>query len=263
VVDYDADRLLVLVENTGGRRIDLVDKKSGVATTFLTNSNLNGIARSLTRLADGSFLVSKTTAIEKFNANKVRVTAGANPYINAPAAPCATSTTLVSGVAEISVSTGTKLIYSHAAATPNNRIGVINGQGYNVAGDCIAGVTVPTTLALPTSVLALSGSQHVLVAAGSATNTSNFVQSYVVNVTTGVIPAPVAAWTDFAYVTAPSAMIEDPSTGYVYIASARATHNSVERFTYNTTSKALTRVGPTFLQNSIYTRCISGMTIGN
>lgn len=261
IVDWDADNLLVLVENGGTRRVDKVNKKTGAVLTYLSSSVLNTQVRSLVKLADGSLYVSKGTAIEKFNANRVRVTAGTNPYVNAPAGNCATSTTMISGVDTLS---NGRLFYAHAGATPNNRVGIIASTGYVAAGDCIQGVTVTTTTSLPTAVLRVKDTEHVLVASGSSVSASNRIDSYALaSATTAVIPAPVQAYTDFSYVTAPSAMIQDQSTGLIYVANARATHNSIEAFTYDTTTKLLTRQSPSFLVNSIYTRCVSGLAIGN
>lgn len=260
LLDYDADHLLVFVENTGGRRIDLLNKKTGATQTFLTNSNLNGAARAFVRLDDGGFLISKSTAIERFNSNGNRITIGSSPYVSAPAGNCATSTVRITSVTTLPSG---KIVFVHANTSPNKKIAVISSSGYSGAGSCLAGVTIPTTTAMPTAVLREQGSSHVLVAAGSSTPSSNFIQSYLVNDSTGAISAPVAAWTDYGYVSAPSVMIQDQSTAAIYVANARSTFNSVERFTYNPTSRTLERNDPTFLKNSLYTRCIAGLAIGN
>lgn len=260
ILDHGADELLVLIENTGSRRVDRLDKKTGEIQNYLTNSNLAAVMRHLTQLADGSFLISKSSAIEKFNENKSRITSGASPFINAPAGQCATSTTLISGVTELPSGF---IAYTHASTTPKNRWGVIKSTGYASAVDCLSGITMATTTALPTALIAADGTNDVLVASGSSTSASNFIYSYQVDPTTGLISNPNPAFTDFSYISAPSAMIQDTSTGDIYVASARAYLNSIEKMSYDSTTRTLTRVSPTFIGNSIYTRCVSGMAIGN
>ena len=260
IVNYSDDELLVLVESTGGRRVDRVNKMTGARSSFLTNSFLSTQARDLTSLADGGLLISRNTAIEKFNSNRNRIMGGVTSFVVSPAAPCATATTLISGMTELP---GGNFVFAHAAATPNNRIGIIKSTGYSVAGDCMAGVTVSTTTALPTALITEKNSGHVLVAAGSATSASNFIQSFVITPATGAVTASTLAYTDFNYVTAPSRLVQDTTTNLIYVANARATHNSIEKFTYDATTRLLTRVSPTFVTNSIYTRCVAGMAIGN
>ncbi|MEK6556129.1 MAG: hypothetical protein AABZ31_12865 [Bdellovibrionota bacterium] len=92
VDEYDADHLLVLVENTTGRRIDLVKKDGSSISTFILNATaLSAVGRKLRMAVDGSgYLVSKSSAIEKFTPSKARLTQGSNPYISAPGSTCAT-----------------------------------------------------------------------------------------------------------------------------------------------------------------------------
>lgn len=259
IQDYDNDRLLVLVENTGGRRVDLVNKNDGTVSTYLVNTTALGtVLRSFAMLTDLSLLVSKSGSIEKFNSGKARVMIGANAFVNNPAGVCATSTTLISSV--VVHGTG-KIIFTHAGATPNNRIAVVSANGYSVAGDCLAGTAGPVTTALPTRAL-LHSSGKLLVAFGSTTLTSNFIYSYDFNGSTGAITNPIAAYRDGgSIVNGPSAMVENPTTGDVLVANVTSTYNTIEKFRYNA-GGTLTRVsGGTFIPSGIYTRCVADMKV--
>lgn len=258
VQEFDEDHILALVENTGGRRFELVRKDGADGQTFLTNTTaLSAVMRFFKLLTDGSILVSKSSAIEKFGANKARVTQGANPWINAPAGACATSTTLISSL-DVFPSTG-KIIYTHAAATPNNKFALISATGYAAAGDCLAASAGPTTTALPTSVIIHPGGK-TLVAYGSTTTASNLIYSYDVNDAANTIGGATSAYSDAAVVNGASAMAVDDSTGLVYVASALSTFNTIEEFQLSGATLARTRslpfAGPTF-----YTRCVSSMAI--
>ena len=258
IYDYDTTSMLVLVENTGGRRFDLVKKDGSGATSYLVNTTaLSGVMRGFTLLNDLSILVSKSTAVEKFNSGKARVMNGANPFVNAPGGSCATSTTLISS---ITTHSNGKIVYTHAAATPNNKIGVVASNGYSVVGDCLSGTAGPTTTALPTKAI-FHSSGKLLVAYGSTTLTSNFIYSYDFNATTGALSNATAVYSDNgAIVNGPSTMVEDPDTGDVFVANATSTYNTIEKF--NFVSNSLVRAsGATFIPYSAYTRCVSDMKV--
>lgn len=257
IYDYDSDNILVLIENAAGRRIDKVQKDGSGYTTFIVNATaLNAVMRSMVLLNDFSLLVSKSSAVEKFNSAKARVTQGANPYVNAPAAPCATSTTLISSVA---VHSSGKIVYTHAAATPNNRFGVISATGYAAAPDCLSGTAGPVTTALPTRALFHSGGK-LLISFGSTTAASNLIYSYDFNGTSGAVTNPVAVFNDNSVVNGPSSMAEDPDSGDVFVASVTSTFNTIERFHFS--NNLLTRAsGNTFIPYSVYTRCVADMKV--
>lgn len=261
LINLTAENLLVLIENTGGRRLDLLDINRSQVTSFLINSTaLNGIMRKALPLSDGSFLISKSTAIEKFNSAKARVTQGANPFINNPQGSCAGSATLISDMDTLD---NGKIVFAHAAATPNNRIGVISANGYVAPADCLATQAAPTTTALPTSLLKHS-SGKVLVAYGSTTGSSNLIYSYDVDATTGAISNAIEAYNDFSIINGPSAMVEDPNTGDIFMANANSAFNTVEKFYFNPNTGLLTRAtSSAFITPSIFTRCISGISIGD
>lgn len=257
IEEFDEDNLMVLVENTSGRRIDIVRKDGGSAITYLVNTTaLSAVMRSLKRLSDGSLLVSKSSAIEKFGSNKARVTQGANPWVNAPAAPCATATTLISSVNTFD---NGKILFTHAAATPNNKFGLISATGYSVAGDCLAATAGPATTALPTAAV-IHPSGKTLIAFGSTTAASNYIYSYDINPTTNSIGGAAVAFNDVSVINGPSTMTLDPETGNVYVANGINTFNTIEEFTFSSGILSRTRTTP-FAGPNIYTRCVSSMKV--
>lgn len=258
---FDANRFLVGIENTSGRRIDIIDKDGAELTTYLTNSTaLNGVLRGLSILSDSSLLVPKSTAIEKFSASRARVTQGANPFVNAPAGSCATSTTVL--VATTVLPNG-KIVFAHAGATPNNKIAVISATGYAAAGDCLSGQAAPTTTALPTAVAYHATSGKLIATFGSTTSSSNFIYTYDVNLTTGAISNPIAAYTDFSSINGPSSIAVDTLTGHIYVSNGASTFNNIEKFVLNSNG-TMSKLGSLpFVQASIYSRCISGMVVSD
>jgi hypothetical protein len=261
MADINAYQMYVAVENTGGRRIDLVNKfLYNSLSTYITNGTaLTSALKQLLLQPDGSLLVSRTTAIEKFGSSKNRVPS-ASPFITAPGSTCATSATMISSIQTLS---NGKLIFAHAAATPNNKLGLVSANGYVTTADCLSTQAAPTTTALPTAVVAHS-SGVILVGYGSTTAASNLIYSYDLDQTTNVWSNPVASYTDNTVVNGISAMVEDKSTGQVYVANGNSVYNSIEKFNFNTATDTLTRVGTTpFLPNIAANRCISSMMIGN
>lgn len=253
-------RLLVLVENAAGRRIDSINTDGTGLTTYISNATaLNAVLRHLTVLADLSILVTKATAIEKFSVGKVRVMQGANPFINAPAAPCATSTTAMTSTTVLP--TG-KIVFTHAAASPNNITGVIASTGYAVPANCNAGQAAPVATALPTASAYDETTGKLLVAYGSATTASNLIYSYDINTSSGAISNATAAWTDTSIVLGPTRMAVDDETGFVYVANGASTFNNIEKFALSS-SGVLTKVKTApFVATNVYTRCITDMEIG-
>jgi len=259
IVEYDATRILVLVENAAGRRIDLVEKDGSSVSTYVVNGTaLSAVLRKMVLLPDYSLLVSKSSAVEKFSAAKSRVTQGVNPYINAPGLGCATSTTLISDIVPLN---NGKIIYTHAAATPNNKIGLISATGYASTADCLTSVASPTTTALPTSALQHS-SGALIVTFGSTTASSNFIYGYDVNSSANIINNAVASFADMAIVNGPTSIIEDTDTGDVFVANGNANFNTIEKFYFDSSTKILSRltVQP-FIGAQIYTRCVTDMKV--
>ncbi len=253
--NYDDDFLMVLVENattTSFRRVDLIPKRGSRVPEGLTYGGgaFGGILRALHMLADGSVLTSRSGAISKFDSDFQLTTTG---FISAPTGACATSTTLMADVVELSSG---KLVFAHAAATPNNKLGLVSADGTT----CLAAQAGPVTTSLPTDLL-LHSSGNLLASYGSTTATSNLIYSYDIN-QTGNTFTPYQSYSNSAFVNGPSRMVEDTVTGDVYIANATSTYNNIEKFNYNPSTRMLTRAQNfPFIRFSGSTRCVSGMVI--
>lgn len=256
---YSGDQFLVAIENTAGRRVDILKNDGSGLTTYLTNTTaLNGILRSLVVLPDASILLAKVTAIEKFSPSRSRVLQGAVAYVNNPGGACAASNTAISSM--ITLPNG-KIVYTHAAATPNNKIGVISATGYAAGADCLAAETAPITTARPTSVAYHQPSGKLLVTYGSTTSASNSIYSYDIDLDSGAISGATLAWQDTAIVYGPSEIAVDSSTGDIFVANGASTYNNIEKFSLNSDGE-LEKVGTTaFIGTNVYTRCVSGMEI--
>ncbi|MCO5141935.1 MAG: hypothetical protein M9962_02465 [Oligoflexia bacterium] len=146
---YDSSHILVPVDGVDRvMKIDLSVGKSS-AEVFILNSNLSGNIRNLTRLVSGDILVVETSAIEKFNANGVRITSGGWPKTL-----LATSTGLekLPGEGFVLCATGTKAVRtyddsgtqiataSNGALNVNDCAAASDGRiaaAYNGAGDTV------------------------------------------------------------------------------------------------------------------------------
>ncbi|MBS1962782.1 MAG: hypothetical protein JST04_11230 [Bdellovibrionales bacterium] len=259
MIDYDDESLLVLVENAGGgRRVDRVMKDGSSDSVFISSSYVTGaIVRALIPTFDGGWLISRTGLIEKFNSARVRTpSTGVAAWVNAPAGSCATSTTLIPAVVE---SDQGNIIYAHAA-TSQNRIGMIKKTGYLAAADCITATSAPTANHFPTTMLMHSVSGKLLVAFGN--NTGGIHEIYPYTVTSTTITAGSSAYNNPSVLAGISSMAELPD-GTIAVASALSTMNTVERFSVDSSTGALTRIGTHYILPSVYTRSVSAMLVGN
>jgi hypothetical protein len=256
MADYNSTQLMVLVENTAGRRIELVKKDGSGNTTFITNATaLSGIVRDLLIAPDGGILVSKSTAVEKFSSSGARITIAGNPYINAPAGACATATTLIPHMA---IGPSDSIFMLHAAASPNNQIDIINSAGYAAGADCLGALDGPTATHYPTAILYHS-SGKMLVSYGNNVGPIHQIYSYTASSTS--LTLPVQAYNNSSVMQGPSHMVE-LANGDVLVAASASTFNSIERFSFNSTTGVMTRVGTTsFISPSVFTRSISAMVI--
>lgn len=256
IVDWDASHILVLVENASSRRVELVAKDGSSVTTWIANATaLSAQLRRMWPTHDGGLLVSKGTMIEKFNSSGSRVLNGANAFIQSPTGNCATTATLNTGMA---LGPSNVIFTIHAAASPNAQINLISANGFAIAGDCIAALDSPGANHFPTAILApVSG--RMLVAFSNATGPVHQIYSYTVTATT--IGSAVQAYNNTSVLQGISYMTVD-GDGYVYVASANSTFNTIEKFSYNSTTGILTRIGSTaFLGPNVFTRSISGMIV--
>ena len=149
------DSIYVLMENpttTTERSILKMPKADPLSyVKYYTNiTSLSTGVRDFSLDADGSFLVSLQTKIEKINSQPVRVPAGANPWVNAPLGTCAASATGMSAVAVMkpfAPAINGKIIYAHQGFTgafgaAQQRLGITSANGYFAAADCVIGVQI-------------------------------------------------------------------------------------------------------------------------
>lgn len=287
IASIDSENLYVLVENTttaGARRIERVAKAAdGNRTLFSNNTTaLSAQLRGMKLLSNGDFIISKSTAIEKITSANVRVLKGANPYVSAPAAPCATSTTLMSKVQTMS---NQFILFLHAA-TSQNRFGFVKAEGYGAAGDCTPAQAAPNTAAFPVASAYDAINSKLLVAyAGSSTATDiNSIYAYNITETASSVTVGTANKiydanlypTTYPYLLyGVSSMVLDPTENKLYVATAINTSTTIvnyaiEKFSYDPTqigvsnSSVLTRSGTTpFYDYGSDTKCIADMTIAD
>ncbi len=281
MINGDDNYIYVLVENAtaGLRRIEKVEKKANGARSLFTNNStaLSSQLRDLFKLSNGDFAVAKSNGVEYITSGNVRLGA---PYINPTAAPCNTSTTLISKV--LTLSNG-KFVFLHAAAN-QNRFGIFAATGGTTCATAQAGPLGVAGAAYPTGAFYDAANAKLIVAyAGNTTATDvNSIYAYSVDETTNAITSPQKIYDASLYpATYPhllygiSEIAYDSATGTVYIATATTTATTVvnyaiEKFTYDPSqigvdnTKVLTRSGSTpFIQYGGDTKCISKMFIAN
>lgn len=287
ITNVDSNNIYVLVENTttvGARRIEKVPKASFGSRSLFSNNitALNAILRTFRSLPNGDFLISKSSAIEKITTANVRITQGANPYINNPAAPCSASTTLIS---KLEVLNNQFIVFLHAAPG-QNRFGFVKPAGYAAAGDCTPAQSAPNASSFPVAAAYDSVHSKLIVAyAGNTTATDiNSIYVYDITETTSSVTVGTANKiydanlysTTYPYLLyGISAMVFDPETSYLYIATAINTtttisNYAIEKFYYDSSklgtanSSVLTRVGTTpFYSYGTDTKCISDMMLAD
>ncbi|MES2801437.1 MAG: hypothetical protein V4654_03010 [Bdellovibrionota bacterium] len=225
------------------------------ANATALSAGLNGMVMD----SEGSLIIGKTSAIEKVAANKTRLLAGANPWVNAPGGTCATATTGMTSVATLEpVSAGVagKVIFAHQGNTAAlNRLGLISGTGYFAAGDCLSGVQISAvthtkaanlpvnTVAFnalgtsPTSMLLIpfvSGSvtAKLIVSYSNGQTSNSAAGNYNLNhgivswdvtetsSTEGTLSNPVVLYDNPIYIFGVSAMVYDSDTQLLYVATA-------------------------------------------
>lgn len=252
MVNYSTTTILVLVENTSSRRIEEVAKDGSSYSTFLSNGTaLSAQLRSLALSADGGFLVSKGTAIEKFNSAKTRITVGANPFINAPASTCATSTTLSP---KIAVHSSGNIVMLHAAASPNNQVNYISKNGYTTTADCLSVVEGASANHYPTAVHLHSGGKLLV---GYSSNTGPVHQIYSYDLSSTAITAAAVAYNDTSVLQGISEIAAGPD-GSVLVAASAPALNTIEKFTIS--GATLSRVGTsTFIGPSVFTKSVTAI----
>ena len=112
----------------------------------------------------------------------------------------------------------------------------------------------------PTALLYHSVSGKLLAAFGNATGGIHEIYAY--PITSSTIPAGTSAYPSTGVVAGISAMAE-LNDGTVVVASALSSMNTIERFSVDTSTGVLTRVGTGYIFPSVYTRSVSSMVVGN
>jgi hypothetical protein len=266
VID-DGESLLLLTENpvnAGERRIYSVPKASPYNTAVYANDALaftatsSNVVRAMDRDSDGSILFSKSVAIEKIGSNSLRIPNGTKSWVNAPAAPCATATTLMSAIKVMpaySGANGGKILFAHQGTTAAvNRLGIISADGYTAPASCFNGyqitsvphtnapnVTGPLTFnatngVSPTAMVYIPPKDPVTTgslvvaysssAAADLNNSTNLVFAIVVwtvtetSVSAASLTNPVVLYNSFANIFGISAMAFDPDDSSLYVATA-------------------------------------------
>ncbi len=259
LADYDEQHILVLVENTASRRVELVRKDGSSYSTLFTNAGLSSVLRQMRYDSAGALLISRSTAVEKFTANGVRVTMGANAFVNAPGGACAPVVTNISSIAN---GPDGQVLMAHAftAAAANNRVVMISKTGYAAAGDCLAVLAAPTTASFPTSLLMHSSGQ-LLIGYGNNTGPVHEIHSVAVN--SAAFGTPVKAFGDLAVLQGISKMAE-LANGDVLVVAAAAAFNTIEHFSFDPSTGLLTRVkSKPFITPSIFSRSVSDILVVN
>lgn len=285
LIEADKDSLYVAVENTtnvGSRRIEKLTKQSYSSRSTFSNdtSALSAQLRAITPVSGGNMLVSKSSAIEFLTSSGIRVPKGTLPYVNAPASPCATSTTLMSKV--LTLSNGF-IVYLHAAAS-QNRFGFVKPSGYAAAGDCTVAQTAPNANSFPVAAAYDHVNSKLLIAySGTAITTDiNSIYSYDLtetstSVTVGtankIYDASLYPGTHSFLLYGVSEMVLDPADSKLYISTAINTATTVvnyniEKLSYDPSqlgvdnTKVLTKDSPKpFYSYGSDTKCISKMII--
>lgn len=280
IVDNDGSSFFALIENATTptlRRIEKVAKALDGARSLVSSNTtaLSAQLRSIFMYPNGDFIISKSTAIEYISAANARIGA---PFINATAAPCATSTTLISKLATLN---NGEIVFLHAAAG-QNRIGIFSAAGGTT---CASAQLAPNVNSYPSAAF-YDGANNILVVAyaGNATTTDlNSIYAYKINESTNTFSSPQKIYDASLYPTTypyllygVSEMAFDPQTQSVYVATAvstatTVTNYAIEKFYYDYTqlgvsnSKVLTRatsIVPYYPYGND-TKCISKMMITN
>lgn len=259
----NGDSLFILNENattTSERRVIKVPKANPLSySNYYSNPTvLSGSMVGLAIDNEGSMLIGKTTAIEKINTTPIRIPAGANPWVSAPAGSCATSTTFMSSIVAlppVSGNTTGRIIYTHQGTTAAvNRIGIVSQSGYYAAADCLTGLQISSTThtkasnlttgtvafntngTSPTSMVYIpytSGTitGKLIVSYSNGQTSNNNAGTYNLNhgiviwdisetTTTATLTNPIVLYDNVSYLFGISAMTYDPDSGYLYVATA-------------------------------------------
>lgn len=279
IAQMDTNHIYALIENTSTgavRRVEKIEKASRGVRSIVSNNvtALNAQLRSLLVNSAGDFLISKSTAVEYITSTNGRIGA---PFISASAAPCNSSTTLISKL--VSLPNG-KIVFLHAAAG-QNRFGIFNSTGGTT---CASAQAAPNANSYPTAAFYDSEHTRLIVAySGNALTTDiNSIYAYSIDESTAAITDPQKIYDASLYPSSynyllygVSEMAYDSQTKSIYIATAITASSpvvnyAIEKFSYNANqigidnNKVLVRSSSSpFYSYGNDTRCISQMMISN
>lgn len=290
IQDYDDDHLLVLIQHTTLRRLELIKKVlAGERRTYYNNTstaaphgalqtNVSDIA-----MVDDGLLIARTNAIEKLDTGKVRKAgSGTSAWVQSPGGDCSTSTVNMTSVISIPTTANTvgyNILYTHsqnASSATNNRIGIINGDtGWNGTAGCLDDQSTVAATAYPTASVYMPNYNRVVVAfAGTNAAEQNSLYTYAVDqaATSNILSDAVNGFEDPSTLYGISAMTYDESTGYLYVATGGSVATNlttgnvpykIEKFSFDPTTNKFTRVSTSaFYSGNIESRCISSLSIG-
>lgn len=270
IVNYDNDHMLVALESTASARTIHKVKKNSLNSGYEEYTNgggaFNGVLRNMKLLTDGSLMISKSTGIEKFNANKIRLPSTSTTFITALGGSCATSATNLSAIVPLP----NGMTFVTHANTGQNRAMVIGATGYNTGTttDCKSAVNIssPSALSFPTAAVLIPNTvpYQVLVSYSAAAAANDGIYLFTVNETTGALTAVATGlYTDTSYARGVTAMTFDETTNKLYVANGTTTFfNTIEKFSYDSNAQTLVR-DSTFMLPQTDTQCINSMFVGN
>jgi hypothetical protein len=287
----DGTSVNILIENTTTtslRRIETVDKTSAARSIYSNYTTaLSAQLRNMIQLPDTYLLVSKSTALEKMKDGTNRLTIGTTtPWVSlsSPASGCTTNATLLSSMAALN---NGNIVFAHAASG-NSHIGIVSAQGYSAVSSCLNGdatVSSPDSAAYPTAMAYDSINNQLLVAyAGNSIATNvNSIYAYPINESANTIGAGVKIYDASLFGSNPgwnfllygvSAMVLDPSGGFLYVATAIGTTTTISNYQIDKLSYTPSKIGVSnnevllpsavpFYGYGFDTKCISSMMLAN
>lgn len=275
IAPFDDEHILVLVERTGARRIEKVERKeNGNRSTFSADpAALSNTLTSLVPTLGGSFFVSRIDGTAKISITGSTQQAAFS--VSNLGGSCGTAN---AKHASIRSTARGHLLYINSVAS-NNRLGIIKNSGGS--GACLAATAAPQTGSFTSALEYIPSASQVIVAYSGNTSTNDINSLYVYDITEDGTTASLSAGTQiydafenpatYPYLLyGVSAMTFDPEESALYVATAitanatLANYNyAIEKFIYDPGQKTLTRVGnQPFYNYGGDTKCISSMFVG-
>ncbi|MGE0616649.1 MAG: hypothetical protein AB7P04_13525 [Bacteriovoracia bacterium] len=271
IAELNEDELLVTVHSSWGNRIDRVAKDGSSATPWLANAAyLTGDFHAFSLMADGSPILTRGNVggvVEKLTTAGARLapTGLSNKaFVEGPvgAGGCGATTTLSRVTGAVALDDG-KLILTNAGNSPNNRLLMVSATGYGASANCLAATQVGASASSNPTALLLHSSGKVVVASAGTLGANNYLHTYDVDPASPAFTQGTRAYQDPAVVNGVTALAESPVSGEILVANGQQDLNTIEKFSFDPTTRTATRVGAQpFIPASVFTRCVSGMIVG-